>query len=296
MLREWNVPREKRLHHLLFDCGLGVVDSLIDNGTDDVTQIFLSHNHADHVLELDRLVNSLRRSGSPTPFDVYCTQKTWDAGPYLHFHWLSQPPTPTLRHRLVTPNTPVALFGWGPGAVPLGDLGIGLRITPVDVWHGASAPEAVIWVVEFGSKEANTYRKLILMWDLLHLVPRHPNEDSDLNEAKVKADKKYSGTVAESNTLAEPLATLLKGANELFVEGNTYTPCPHTGHTSVEAALRFYVPILEPERTWIVHYSGHEDRFGPLSDDALQQRIDADNKTGKPIFVARHGMTLSWQV
>ena len=36
--------------HWLFDCGSGVVDSLIDNRVTTVNRIFISHSHSDHSL------------------------------------------------------------------------------------------------------------------------------------------------------------------------------------------------------------------------------------------------------
>src|SRR5258708_7779572 len=46
--------RARPLMHLLFDCGAGVTDSLIDRGVDAVSALFISHSHLDHSLELDR--------------------------------------------------------------------------------------------------------------------------------------------------------------------------------------------------------------------------------------------------
>jgi hypothetical protein len=58
------------------------------------------------------------------------------------------------------------------------------------------------------------------------------------------------------------------------------------------------IPLLRPKRTWLVHYSGHEDPFGPLSDADLQIRLDHDKiahgLAAHDLFVAHHGMALRW--
>jgi hypothetical protein len=276
--------RPRLRHHLLFDCGAGVVDSLIDHGVAEVHQLLLSHRHPDHNLDLDRLVNCLRRSGAPTPFDCYCTPGTWRDGPQALFPWLP------LRHRPVTPGQPVSLFRGGPGDNPLGELGIGLRVTPVAVWHGPTALDAVIWVVEFGSRDDGSYRKVVLAWDLLHLIPAYRGEDRDT---------RYTGPCVAGDELTGEHAGLLRGADELFLEGTSCLPRPDSGHTSASAALRFYVPVLRPRRTWLVHYSGHSDPWGPLSDDDLQGWLDREKQrtaADAEVRVARHGLTLTWAV
>src|SRR5687768_6817370 len=56
------VPSSK---HLLFDCGMGAVDSLIDFGAPWVDSLLISHGHPYHSLGLDRLVWSQVRHGGP---------------------------------------------------------------------------------------------------------------------------------------------------------------------------------------------------------------------------------------
>jgi hypothetical protein len=284
-VHDWTKRRAVVEHHLLFDCGAGVVDSLIDHGVSGVTQILVSHRHADHLLDLDRLVTCCKRSGQPMPLNCYCTGQTWLEGPMSLFPWLP------LRHRAVTPDRPVHFFAAGKEDRALGDLGIGLRVTPVAVWHGTNAREAVVWVVEFGHRDGGSYRKIILGWDLLHLIPRYPGED---------ADDYYDGPCRDSNVLGADHAGLLQDADELFLDATHWNPRPKTGHTSVAAALRFHVPVLQPRRTWLVHYSGHSDPWGPLDDDDLQGRLDREKRhtaaADCAIVVARHGMTLSWVV
>ena len=266
--------------HLLFDCGLGVVDSLINAGLRSVDGVFVSHLHNDHLLGLDTLANCLRRSGAPVPVPVFATRDTWERGILLHFPYL-------------VPGLLMRVNAGEDGAVelPFGFAGeIDLRVTPVPVWHGKIPGESpVIWVIEFGTPDAR--RKIILGWDLLHLIPRHPSEDHDAD---------YAGPCSREDVLSGPRAELLSRADELFIEGNTRLPCPRSGHTSIEAALRFHVPKLTPARTWVVHYSGHEDPGGPLSDDDLQRWIDREKANhpcvGAVIRVAAHGQLLAFPV
>jgi len=265
--------RRQTEYHVLFDCGIGVVDSLIDFGISTVSHIFVSHNHLDHIAGLDRLVNGQKRSGGPVPLDVYCTQGTWDEGPHRLYPWLS------LNHKLVAPAKTDRL-----------SLGIDLRITPAAVYHGRFASEPVIWIVEFGSESDNTHHKIVLGWDLLHLVPRYSSEDKDAH---------YAGTTVSSTVLVSPHDALFQDVDELFLAGNTITP-QDTGHMSIETALSFLIPSIQPKRTWIVHYSGHEDSFGPLSDEQLQDWLNKNKRAygldNHDILVAQHGMTLVYNV
>lgn len=157
------------------------------------------------------------------------------------------------------------------GAATEPGLGIGLTITPVAVYHGNPdiVPEPVIWVVEFNSSEGR--RKIVLAWDLLHFVPRYKDEDRD---------EVYQGPSVEGGEL-DPSHEILRGADLLVLEGNTWEPCPKSGHTSVVTGLDVTVPLLRPKKNgevWFVHYSGHEDKSGPMSDDQLAEQISARAK------------------
>lgn len=276
LIYDWENARCKSVDHLLFDCGLGIVDSLIDYGVSTLSNLFISHSHADHNLEIDRLINSYKRSSGDLPLNIYGTEHTIEDGAKRLFPRLF--PT-ALRHQTVQHSI----------AINLDSYGIDLIVTPIAVWHGTKAVDPVIWVIEFGNKQTGTYRKLILAWDLLHLIPRYPSND---------ADEKYTGSTHPTNSPISLHENLLSNADELIIETNTYTPCPSTGHNSVIGAFNSFIPLFKPKRTWFVHYSGHEDPFGPLSDDGLQARIDNDKVTyglsDVPIFVAHHGMTLEW--
>ncbi len=270
---EWASHRQTE-HVLLFDCGAGVVDSLIDFGVTAVSHVFVSHNHIDHYATLHALNAGQRRSGGASFEAIYATPGTFANGPGKLFHWLED------LHQPVMPGRTLHL-----------GLGINLQVTPVAVYHGPYAYEPVNWVVEFGHRDAGTYRKLLLCWDLLHLVPRYAPEDADAH---------YDGAMTDADDLNDTHVELLRGADELFIDSNTVTPQPQSGHTSVDAALRFYIPQMKPKRTWFVHYSGHEDPFGPLSDDGLQAWLDTHKGDyalpDADLRVAQHGMTLVYGV
>ncbi len=283
----WDEHRET-YHHILFDCGLGAIDSLIDFGSPWVQQLFISHGHAYHSLGLDRLVWGQVRHGGATPIEVYCTVETFKAGPKRIYPWFCEPmdgKPPLLQHYAVNPLTPILL-----------GLDINLRITPVPVYQGQSAPGAVIWVVEFGEIETQTYKKIVLGWELVHFIPRFPSED----RASTYTD---DNPTTEQMHLADIFGNLLSNVDELFFDGNTITPRADTNHMSIEAGLRFLIPETNAKRTWIVHYSGHEDPGGPLSYAQLQDWVDQAKQdkfrnlvAGKDIRIAQHGMQLCYCV
>ncbi|MCA9443985.1 MAG: MBL fold metallo-hydrolase, partial [Candidatus Omnitrophica bacterium] len=259
-------------HHLLFDCGMGVIDSLYEFEAPYVTHLFLSHNHLDHIAEIDFLMNTQPRTGGPAKPPVYCTEGTQREGPGGRFPWLD------LDYRRVTDGIPIEI-----------GLGISLRVTPFRVYHGPTASEPVNWVIEFEDPREHETRKLILAWDLLHLIPRYPLEDRD---------EHYRGPTTGYRNLSDAQASLLRGADALFIEGNTLTPQPQSGHTSIETLLRFHIPQIRAKENFIVHYSGHEDSEGPMSDADLQGWLDSHKRefglVDWRIELARHGTLLNF--
>jgi len=302
--------------HILFDFGLGVADSLKEIGIDKVDALFNSHNHFDHIAGLDGILNSLKRTQQDEfdPIILYSTQETWRKGIRWSYPWLEG----MLDWRSIDTNvitrTPIKLD------LDL-DLDVDLKVTPVPVYHGPYAFDPVIFVIEFGRGEC--YKKLVLCWDFLHLVTRHPTP-SGISTAKPDSyvpesipttpgsygyptddypedkNKLYSGldNTAEKLGLGDllPEHMILKNADELFLSGNTISSQAGTGHSSITAGMEL-VRRIKPIRTWIVHYSGHEDPFGPLSDDQLQDWIDRNKgDSEQEILVAQHGMMLSYEV
>ena len=280
---------------LVFDTGAGITDCLIDFGISKITHLLLSHNHPDHWLsDLDRLVQTHLRSngretadGDPIRIPFYCTEPTWSAGPGKLLDYLPLSPT------YVTPGVGFRPGTYSAAGVSDGDgFGIDLSITPVRVYHGnrSIVPDPVVWVVEFGSAGARS--KLVLCWDLLHLVPRYSGED---------ADELFTGPVFDSDvTELQPEHRILFKPDYLIIAGNTFYPAPATGHTCIEKILSFYVPALRPKvATLVSHVSCAEDPMGPVSDFQLQMMID-DAKldfglgAGDRILLAQPRMCLSF--
>ncbi|MFN8556316.1 MAG: MBL fold metallo-hydrolase [Dehalococcoidia bacterium] len=234
--------------HLLFDVGLGVVNSLIDAGRDlgvtAVDAVFITHPHLDHFAELDRLANSLRRAAQARGdhgrrLPVYCTARAAARlfDPDGICRWLAEAgrggrvtPVP------VEPCVPTVFHVDGRPA---------LTVTPISVWHGPSAPGAVIYVVEGGG------RKVVFGWDVLRVVEA-PDAPSPAEAA--------AGVTA----LPVAYAGLPRDADLLFLDTNTWRPRPTISHISalegLALALRWRV-----HRLYFIHYSGQEDAI--LRDD-----------------------------
>lgn len=311
-------------YHMLFDIGSGVLDSLMSRGVRRVDAVFNTHNHSDHIAEIERLVRGQQRASQrnrtpEVPIRFYATHGTWTYGVGAVFPRLSS----ALEWVNITPNVtsrePLR---------PNDGLGIDLRITPIPVYHGTSAFEPVGFVVEFGSGAA--YRKLVFCWDMLHLVTQHPAPAADaprdgagtlLRPAlpgshgyptddyqhlapEVYAER-YGHLPAPADLAPDALLPeheLLRGADELFVECNTATPQPQTSHGSVLSALHL-LRRVKAKRLWIMHYSGHEDSFGPLPDGALEawaqaRKAEIGDPTllATPVMVAQVGTEIGYHV
>lgn len=241
------------LRHTLIDAGLGVMQSLLDfehhHGVRVVHEVLLSHSHFDHVAHLDWLSSVLDRNGreeQPRPLPVYCTPPCWEIGPERLFPWLVDT---KLRHHPVAPGE-VLRFGE-------------LRITPLGVQHGATAPGAVGFAVEHRPAGAGTGRKIVLTCDFL--------------------------------TVNDPDDPGWHDADICFIESNTWNPCPHTGHQSILEGIEL-IRCWKPKRTYLIHYSGFEDAEHPgaeinrvLTFDELQEQVKR-HAPDLDIRVARHGM------
>jgi len=161
----------------------------------------------------------------------------------------------------------------------------------VAVYHGPTAYEPVIYIVEFGEKP-ETYTKLALCWDMLHLVPRYPGDE---------VDQAYCGPLTGELTFLPEHAALFEGVDDLFVAGTFLKGVmPQIGHMSIETALRHFIPQVRPKRAWIVHYDGAFDPVGMLSREQLQDWIDGEKRhyglESIPVRLASHGMTRSYPV
>ena len=232
-------------HHLVFDVGLGVVDSLNDSGLLDGAQarldgVILTHWHPDHIYELNRLLQSHHyhryRRGLPhgrTP--VYCRAGT--------IAWL-QREHGYLLSRLLEPR---AIAGFDPPGCILPPLPIdleGVTITPVSVSHYTADRTSDDQDVAFACAAyviETAHSKTVLLWDI----------DSE-NEWLT-----FPETPAQTATVE-----LLSHADHLFIDTTNWShPGRRTTHASFENVRR-YAARLQPRETLLVHLSGHPDGEG----------------------------------
>ena len=228
------IPDEKDnvKNHILIDIGAGVVDSLVCSklsGLEDIQGILISHWHPDHVLGLNQLCESLRRSvrRKGTKFirpTVYCTLKTYkslqDKGFSFEFD-----------HRLcfhqILPEIPFKVYTTPP-----------VTVTALEVAHG-DVEGAVIYIAEIGSK------KVVFGWDI------------DVPTATLPKSKITNESIIRSHQ-----GNLLKDVDILLISANTWeadmTTGKETGHTSYNRVLD-YIGLINPQNVYLVHLSGHED-------------------------------------
>ncbi len=263
------------LLHVLVDCGMGVVNSLLDlqqtTGLNRVDAVVLTHPHFDHVAGLDWLLASLSRSsvpGQPWPLPVYCTEPAFKAvfDKTGLFHWWRK----SVQFHAVTASEAVVIVGHEQAE---------LRVSAVPVIHGPSAPGSVIYGVDF--EFDGRRRRVGLAWDMLRL-----------------------------RRGADPSPLL--GCDLLFVDSNTVHPQPdpknpkghRNWHISVEESL-LLTASWTPRQTYLIHYSGSHDDDAPLheclapevtralSQHELQQlaaRLSTDFK--RDLRVADHGLVI----
>jgi phosphoribosyl 1,2-cyclic phosphodiesterase len=257
------------VRHTLIDCGMGVVPSLLEleqlYGVHCVDEILITHPHFDHFAQLDWLSMCLLRSGraeQPRPLPIYATPECWENGP-------------ARVHRYLVERTDFRPLR--PGVdVRLGEL----TVTPFDVDHGPKAPGAVGFVVENNNpgwggsstaaptKKAPT-KKIVITGDFL----RVPDED----------------------------APLLRDADVMFLDANTWHPAEQTWHQSVVGDLRL-IDKWRPRRAYMTHYSGFEDRqqaddpvHGPMPLAEFRRQLGRV-AAGRQIEPAEHGMILGGDV
>ena len=167
------LDNDKILHHVLFDIGMGVVDSLVDSPylTGDEVRLdwlVISHWHPDHVLDLNRLCETwrrtLRRRGQQWKrIPIWCRRGTAE--------WLKR--NLAYEWTLLEPHLPEEVIppGIDPG-VKLDPIKLsidGLGITPVTVSHCTADmhPETrellyccASFIIETNDKKA------VLLWDI----------------------------------------------------------------------------------------------------------------------------------
>lgn len=234
------------IHHVLFDVGAGVTDSLVENPylysvQARVDWLVLTHWHPDHVLELNRLTGSLvlsarTRGEAFRPIPVWCRYGT--AGWLEHEHsyeWQN-----FLEPHVAGDNEPPGtLLAPVPVTVP------GVKITPLSVSHR----NADKLVYDQRRKQyccaafvVQTERaKCVLLWDI---------------------DSENEWLVSPQTAEEEAAVALLSNANYLFIDTLMWQAKPHpTNHASFSHVQR-YARALSPRQTLLVHLSGHLDNPG----------------------------------
>jgi len=239
------------LRHVLFDIGMGVVNSLVDSPylSGDKARLdwlIISHWHPDHVLDLNRLCETWRRTFKRRG-EQWKRIPTWCRSGTAE--WLKR--NQAYEWTLLEPHLSGEVIppGIDPG-VKLGTIEIGidgLRITPITVSHCTADmhPETrqllyccASFVIKIKDKKA------VLLWDV---------------------DNKNDWIEKPTNVQQEETVELLSNADYLFVDCNTWNAeivnGRNTGHIAFSTVKR-YVKALNPKLTLLVHLSGHEDGEG----------------------------------
>lgn len=245
--------------HVLVDCGSGVVDSLVCSGLDGLDRLnalLLTHWHADHVLGLTQLCESLRRSAERAgrefrKLTVCCTRATaaWvrDKGGFAREF------DDCLQLHEVHPEMPFTLRA-GP---------VDITCTPLPVAH-RDVEGAVIFVAAMQGKT------VVFGWDI------------DVPSAALPGDTRTNQDVIDAH--------LRDGRPDiLFVDANTWR-ARGTGHTSYEEA-RTYLDAINARAVYLTHVSGHEDEVG-ASGHGWSDREWSDAAGADGVRVARQGMIL----
>lgn len=235
-------------HHLLFDAGHGVVDSLNDSPylqgpAARLDGIALTHWHPDHVAELNRLCvaehhNRRRRGRRAGRVPLYARAGT--------VAWLAREQSHVLRTYL-EPRLPAESEPPGTLLPPLPLDLPGVRVTPVSIGHytadiaageSSGGDQTVFSTAAYVI--ATERAKAVLLWDI----------DSE-NEWLAAPDE------ARATAL-----DLLAGADFLLIDTTFWhRPRHRVTHPSFENVLR-YARMLKPRRTLLMHLSGHPDGPG----------------------------------
>ena len=134
-----------------------------------------------------------------------------------------------------------------------------IAVTPFAVDHGPTAAGTLGFVVQHGN------RKVVFTGDFRQTA--HENDP------------------------------LLAGADVVFFDANTWHPTDQAWHQSVLGNLRL-IEKWQPKRSYMIHYSGYEDREhpedpinGPMENDRFRRELRRV-APGRDVRPAEHGMIL----
>jgi hypothetical protein len=264
------------LLHVLIDTGLGALNSLLDfqhqAHINRVDALLLTHPHFDHIAGLDWLAAMVRRSDvpeQPKPMPLYCSAPCYEEAIGRRFTWLKD----------LYSHHPIAS---GEAFRIEGRYGAALRITPLSVWHGPTAPGAMIYSVDCEEQQ----KRLVFAWDMLRLA-------AGVDDAALRhADLLFVDSTSWHPQYAKDDPSGAKNHN--------------TFHISIEEWLGL-IPVWEPRRTYFIHYSGFSDSSpheacpnpewaavkGVMSEGELRSRVQREaERLSLDLRVAQHGMVV----
>lgn len=264
------------LLHVMVDVGLGTLNSLLDfqhqTHVNRLDALLLTHPHFDHIAGLDWLAAMVRRSDVATqtkPLPLYCSTPCYEEAIGRRFAWLKD----LYSHRPIVSGEPFRVEGLD---------GAALRITPLAVWHGPTAPGAMIYSIDCEAQG----KRIVLAWDMLRLA-------ADVDEAPLH----HADLLLVDSTSWHP---------QFAKDDPTGTKNHNTFHRSIEEWLAL-LPNLEPRRTYFIHYSGFSDSNthegcpdpewatirGVMSEGELRARIQREaDRLSLDLRVAQHGMLI----
>lgn len=237
---------QETTQHVLFDIGLGVVDSLVElpyfqNSQARLDWILLTHWHPDHTKELNRLAASYRLNrkwhGLEMPnLPLWCRSGSANWMKIEHSYEWQHHLQPHVSGERLSPGT----------VLPALDLDLnGVQITPVSVSHfGADVnPQdrsevfysCAAFVVETETKKA------VLLWDI---------------------DNQNDWLWAPKAAQEETAVSLFSHADYLFIDTAFWrTREERTTHPGFGQVCQI-AANLSPKQTVLMHLSGHPDGPG----------------------------------
>jgi ribonuclease BN (tRNA processing enzyme) len=262
------------LLHVLVDVGLGALNSLLDfqhqTHINRIDALLLTHPHFDHIAGLDWLAAMVRRSDVAEqlkPMPLYCSAPCYEEAVVRRFTWLKD----LYSHHPIVSGEPFRIEG---------RQGAAVRITPLAVVHGPTAPGAMIYSIECEEQS----KRIVLAWDMLRLAPGV--DDTPVRNADL---------LLVDSTSWHP---------QYAKDDPSGTKNHNTWHSSIEEWLGI-LPIWQPRRTYFIHYSGFSDSNahescpdpewatikGVMSEGELRTRIRREaERLSLDLRVAQHAM------
>jgi ribonuclease BN (tRNA processing enzyme) len=242
---------DETLYHILFDVGMGVVDTLVNSPYLSGTKarldwLILSHWHPDHLLDLNRLCETWKRTLARInkewhPILTWCRNGTAE--------WIKKNHSFEWNCFLI----PQLSNESNPGGVKLDPIPLKINdliITPITVSHCTADinPQNPKERLECSASfviEHKGGKKAVLLWDI--------DNKNEWIEKRTSEDQKKA-------------VELLSGADYLFIDCNTWsveeTKGRNTGHVSFMTVKRYARSLSPKGTTLLIHLSGHEDGEG----------------------------------